>query len=401
MKKRSNTISLLLLVFFWGCTDNAPRNPSPRHVQQNTSGSDTVKNIARDSVAQRARWVDYVNYTISRHALLNSKNNSKVFDSLTRDDKSYESVVAALTSINAEANVALCNEINELKKDALVQRNTDTLPIYFSHDIFSSETKYAKITAFCKKRLGENADSLLLFAMQADIKKNMQDSIKDVVKTGKDAEGEIPDDDPKPDSSTWVLGIAAIIMACTIAALMIQKNSAHKSMPGDDASKRNLTALEAEIDSLKNKVNELETEKESLTATIQRLKETVNHQQPSVDKFKATSNPASTTADILYFPAPNGNSFPASAGSSSKRSLDIYQAEINGSKGMLTLVLADNDVVKRALNSPDIYILPFYEIEGGSSQFNKAAGIKILEPALLQQETGQWVIKTKGLIKLL
>jgi hypothetical protein len=408
---RAVALSLLSLTALLKCTERKG-GPGSRN-----SGKDTIVNTI--SAAQIARWVDYVNYEVSRHALLKDDTKLQKFDEATASDKSYDAVTEVLAKLKGNKdslskNEILAKEINTLKIAALSYKKTADLTAFLSDSIFKDAVKYKNIHQFYQIRI-KTGDSIKLMELQATLKKAIEDSIKKSLGKNKikdSASVQIPkagqDSDRKDDDSSLVpiVLICATLLIIALAVLSWLKKRRKPNPAGTAASgtgDKNTTGSEPKVQPAEDSHK---TENEKLWRKVREQEQTIAKLERELEQYKnkplqeKATQPANTNS-ILYFPAPNNSCFPASAGSSSKRSVDAYQLEVNGDKALFNLIAEDGEVVKRSLVTPNIYILPVCEIDGDSGLFSTATSVKVLEKGELKKEGDQWVLKKKSLIKLL
>jgi hypothetical protein len=369
------------------------------------------------SLMQIERWVDYVNYQVSRHALLNDNLRLEKFDAATAANKSYDTVIAILTKLrskkdNVSQNEVLASEINKLKTVVAAYKPPfELLAAYLSDSIFKDTINYKNINLFYQTRI-KNAESAALLKLQGDLRNAIQDSIKNLPRKNNEPSSASPK--PSPADSTGAEKSSSVPTILISAALLIiaaavyswikkRKKVKVKTDINSDKDDNNVAADEKKVqpivDSHKTENEKLWRKVKEQEILIAKLEEELLllKNKPSQDKIIPSFN----TANAMYFPAPNNSSFPIAANSNTKRSFDAYQLEVNGSSALFNLLCNDAEVVKRALDSPDIYLLQVCEIEGSSANFGKATNIKLLEKGQLQKEGDQWVLKKKSLIKLL
>lgn len=113
--------------------------------------------------------------------------------------------------------------------------------------------------------------------------------------------------------------------------------------------------------------------------------------------------PAQELKADFYGPAlrPDG-SFPMGAVSLSENSLMALKFEkIPGKTDeVYSQLILTSEIIKRALTSPDNYILPMYDINSKSKTFDKATKIIIMRHATLQRNGNDWIVTKKGEVVL-
>jgi hypothetical protein len=385
-----------------------------------TGSRDLVKDTLSNSIsaAQIAGWVDYVNYKVSRHALLKDTAKLRKYDAATINSKSYDSVLSVLKAIrsveaNESQNEVLAKEINTLKNINTISVKKMDLATFFSDSIFKDSVKYKNINAFYQKRI-KTEDSTELLALKSVLKNEINDSIKNLLAkpTIKDSiPGETSkqsNDKDSKDKNDSLMPIILITSTLLITALAVfnwlkkrRKNNPNipaDSDTGDQDTAPNKTKEQTSEDNYK-------TENEKLWRKVKEQEQKIAKLEQEFTRHKHVSAVERTTPSeniniVLYFPAPNNGNFPASTGSSTKRSIDAYQLEVTDGRALFSLITNDSEVVKRSLVTPNIYILPVCEIDGDSGLFSTATSIKLLEKGQLQKEGDQWILKKKSLIKL-
>jgi hypothetical protein len=371
-----------------------------------------------DTARQIAEYIDYFNYEISKYALSKEKDScNNIFDASTKEKQNYVSIMNGLARIrpllksqNQSKNELLAIKIDSLKKDTNVKINNPILAGYITDSIFKDSIKYKEVFNFNKSRIikpenlrdtGKVNEWRNDSAEYAAWKKNLQDTIKDKIINFKPND---PHDPPSKDYTPYAFVIAIILIGgfFLYSRIKLKKNENPDAKKHTQQQIANTAAAEPnadknnEIIALKNNIKDLHDSIAQKDAIIKRLENEI-----VVSKnIKVPAEVKSGGNNMMYFPAPNNSSFPIAANSNTKRSFDAYHLEINGSTALFNLLCDDNEVVKRALDSPDIYIVQVCEIESSSANFGKATTIKLLEKGQLQKEGDQWILKKKSLIKL-
>jgi hypothetical protein len=152
---------------------------------------------------------------------------------------------------------------------------------------------------------------------------------------------------------------------------------------------------------LQKQNDELIRENNRLKQIIKRFENSIPEKEESGFREIKPVQQDTEMPSLFYFPPPNNDVFPITAGSAEKRTYDAFKIRVKNDRAYFKLLVEDAAVLKRAIESSEKYILPVCEIDPKSVPFGKASKIEVVSEGVLTREGDSWKLNEKSVIKLI
>jgi hypothetical protein len=411
---------LVISCFFFSCTQGEKKGTS--------APPKTAEQVKRDSFVF-SKVIDSFNYKLAVYAIESltedsSAKKAELFKKNFSENSSMHRLIAI--SLNGETqtkNISISNSIEKLKPlyiktidpEDLINSLFDTSKASNTNpDFFSLYTERR-----AKKKDIRNDFILPAITSLRNYYNNLKDtgsSISGVKSTNtlgrKDNNQKKGVENPSENSlmsiSLILALIGGIIGGFFIGRFKYRKNSNKPRVENSDTVKRDYSEVDIHSDEFleyKRKTNRSNLEEKGQSADENKmvLRENINeiiHVQPS-PQIVANNEEAISTGRLFYFPPPGSNIyFNNTQASSILRSTDVYVIDIQISGNTATFSIIEDPVItKRALDSPDTYLLSVSELSG--LPFTKATGIEIIEKGVVKKDADKWIVTQPAKIKLI